>query len=146
MSGDKRYYVYMHKEDDGTVLYVGVGTQCRAFRSVGSGHRKKEHSDWLDSKYHKGIIPVYFYATGLLKKEACSLEKDLIKELKPKFNLAHNPDAKRTRFTDEMKLIARTLRSRGLAFHKIAYLMGDTEQTAAKSTKAMSVRRMINDQ
>jgi hypothetical protein len=80
---DDIYYVYKHL-DNGNIVYIGMGSFDRAWSLK---RKDKEHIEWLKSKLP--LIDIVFVATGLPRDEALAIEKDLIKEFKPKFNILH---------------------------------------------------------
>lgn len=90
------HYVYKHVcPRTGKCLYVGHGRHERAWRcsfneSVSAyGHRSKEYSQYLMGLQLEGYLPydwTIILHKQLTKSEACKLEQQLIKELKPEFN------------------------------------------------------------
>ena len=69
---DKRFYVYLHKDKDGNVRYVGSGSHSRI---VSNSSRTKEHLElWPELEKVK-------IAEGLTKQEAREFEDELLKEL-----------------------------------------------------------------
>ena len=92
------YYIYQHVDPDtGEVVYVGLGTGSRAWATgTSSGsHRGKVHSAWLSDLYHQGYTMgeiAKVTTTLLTKDQALSLENEIIKALKPRYNIQGNPD------------------------------------------------------
>lgn len=134
------FYVYQHTED-GEVVYVGIGTSCRAFRATGSGNRSEEHSEWLKAQYELGQIPVSFYKVGMTKEDALKLETELIEKHRPKFNKMKNPDYEvPKKQSQETANFAKGMYSSLKAgYRNIAYLMGADNP----KSKVMSIKRMI---
>lgn len=77
-----KYYVYQHVDNDGTVMYTGMGSGHRVWSASG---RDKEHKEWMLS-----LMPSNFkwiiINENLTQSEAFALEKSLIKALPTKFN------------------------------------------------------------
>lgn len=94
------YYVYTHFDPDTKeILYVGMGSNDRAYRML-SGQGKKysdrhpDHHKYLDSLYNKGYLPhewVSIEENLLTKEKAFDIERKLIKELNPIFNRKYGP-------------------------------------------------------
>lgn len=85
------YYVYLHKDlqDQGKIVYVGHGSNARAWECSGNT-RELPHKEWMLAQYKNTLtLPdfVQIYHTTLDKKEACSVERDLIYQLEPRFNI-----------------------------------------------------------
>lgn len=68
-----RYYVYLHKLNDGTVFYVGKGNRERAYSKLG---RNKK---WLEITKNQDFI-VDIIKSDLTQEEAISLESTYIKQ------------------------------------------------------------------
>lgn len=78
-----QHYVYAHL-DNGFPVYVGVGEGGRAWMTNATT-RKPDHKEWMLSQLPENLT-IQFLATGVTKEEAHSLERQIIFELKPKFN------------------------------------------------------------
>lgn len=76
------YYVYSHIMDD-EVVYIGKGKGNRAWSEQ---RYIDEHSEWVLNCIHDEINFVKMISTRLTNKDALALEKELIQEMKPKFN------------------------------------------------------------
>lgn len=138
-------YIYCH-HNDGEIVYIGVGTGPRAFYSSKSGHRKEEHSRWLESQYNKGNIPVKFLEVGLAKKEALLKEEELIRKYTPKFNKLHNPEYNfPTKWEEGVVDFVKTLRDCGYSYNRISYLVGGDSLVHRENTKTMTIWRMVNE-
>lgn len=66
---DKRFYVYIHEDQNGVVRYIGSGT---GYRFLGKSGRSKEHAELFDSLIKRKIFE------SLTKKEASEIEVSLI--------------------------------------------------------------------
>ena len=142
---DYRYYVYEHLDEEGEVVYVGLGTSCRAFRATGSGHREECHKMWLEGQYNKGNIPTIFVENGMTKADAIILERSLIQHFRPVFNKIHNPNWKpKSKFQEETIEMAKNLRDMPYSYTQIAYLLGAESIVSRENKKAMTIWRMIN--
>lgn len=76
------HYVYKHV-DKGEIVYIGKGTKERAW----SSHtRFPQHKDWVENC--NAFEDIQAIETNLTEKEATTLERALIHEIKPKFNIA----------------------------------------------------------
>ena len=69
----KNYYVYVHKQEDGTVFYVGQGTLYR-YKSI---HNRTK--DWWEI-YNKSKCSVQIIQDNLTREESLILEAVLIKK------------------------------------------------------------------
>ena len=83
-----RYYVYFHKQYK-EMVYVGKGCYARAWEIW---RRSSYHSDWIYSRIELGNRANYveIYEDLLSEEEAIELERELIKEYKPRFNITGN--------------------------------------------------------
>lgn len=73
--GDKRFYVYVHRKiSDNKPFYVGKGTKYRCLTIY------KRSSYWLNTALKHGVY-VQIYKNNLTSKEACEIEKKIIKKL-----------------------------------------------------------------
>lgn len=86
--------VYVLKDADGTVLYVGKGEALNRLREHIKDPRKTQ---WFGE-----IEKVDVRATGLNNTQALALEEDLIGQLKPLYNVDLNPFQKEFRGTLEL--------------------------------------------
>ena len=78
----KQYYVYSHIDNE-KIVYIGKGTDARAWTSK---RYIQEHSDWVTECIHNDTRFVRMIATNLEQSVAFELERNLIKELNPKWN------------------------------------------------------------
>ena len=112
-----KYYVYKHV-DNGEVVYVGMGKIGRAWAF---SKRHPKHKQWMkDCDIFTAVQPI---ETNLTEKEAIALERTLIYELQPKFNVglkggAHGNNAKLD--YDEILAIKTLLYPSGLTQKEIA--------------------------
>ena len=112
-----KYYVYKHV-DNGEVVYVGMGKIGRAWSY---SKRQPKHKQWMkDCDIFTAVQPI---ETNLTEKEATVLERTLIHEIKPKFNIglkggAHGNNAKLD--IDEVLAIKTLLYPSGLTQKEIA--------------------------
>lgn len=137
------YYVYAHFDND-AIVYIGIGTSCRAFRAAG-GHRHSDHSSWLNKQYESGSNPVEFIAVQLTKRKALLVEKEWIAHYKPAFNKMHNPNFKHEGILDKCKNVVTGLRDMGYSYTHISYLIGGDSSISRENKKAMTVWRYFND-
>jgi hypothetical protein len=104
-------------------------------------HRSPEHADHLEILYEKGFLPhewIKFWARGLDKKAALKLERNLIDDLKPKYNRPHG--TKTLKFNlEEVKKI-KELREDGLFYSHIADEMGCSVMVAHRIVNDLSPR------
>ena len=77
-------YIYAHL-DDGEPVYIGKGAGGRAWDSRPSTRTNPNHLEWMMSKLPENL-DVQVIASNITKDEALSLERQLIFELRPKFN------------------------------------------------------------
>lgn len=66
--------VYLHKDKEGIVRYVGSGTKYRAYLTYAKSCRGKSYADYVEAN---GNLEVYIVAEGLSKLEAENLEREL---------------------------------------------------------------------
>lgn len=84
------HYVYAHL-DEGEPVYVGVGKGGRAWQ-CSPNSRSEEHIKWMLNKLPENL-ELQIVASGVSKSEAHSLERQIVYELKPKYN-SHIPKYK----------------------------------------------------
>ncbi len=86
------YYVYSHHDPHNSyrIVYVGMGRRDRAWQCRGS-QRRPAHTqfleDCLDNFGYTMNLLVKIQAAALTKKDALSIERELIKKHKPIYNL-----------------------------------------------------------
>lgn len=71
MKDESIFYVYLHKGNDGSIFYIGMGKNNRAHSMHGRSHQ------WHIAVYEKGWN-VEIVKGNLSKKDAYTLEKELI--------------------------------------------------------------------
>ena len=76
------YYVYQHINEDSEIVYIGKGKWDRAWSIK---RRDTEHIDWIKSQLP--YLKVGFIAVNLEEQDAYKLERELIKQTMPKYNL-----------------------------------------------------------
>jgi len=135
------HYVYQHVDPrTDEIIYVGHGSRGRAW-THGSKHtvlRSQEHLDHLESMTQEGFVPsdwVQILHSGLNKPEACVIEQDLIRKIKPRYNKPQGISA--LKITPEQYQLAQELREYGKYYHEIAYEIG---------VSTMTVYRALNNQ
>lgn len=137
-------YVYLHFDiDDGSIVYVGVGTGERAWEWR-SNKRSTPHNNLLEYYLEQGYVPsdwVSIVEASLTNEEALKLETELIEQYKPKFNKLKNNDyvSPRWKFS-EVHEFAKSLKKQGYSYSNIAYLLGGNES----KSHTMSAWRMCN--
>jgi len=77
-----KYYVYQHVDNDGTIVYTGMGSTHRAWCVSG---RSKEHKEWMIARLPSGLF-VSIISEGLSQKEAFAIEHKLLYQDEYKFN------------------------------------------------------------
>lgn len=70
--------VYLHKESDGTVMYVGIGGDSREGDYL--LRRDNAHASWMIQQVFNNRDYIDVVHTHLTKKEARDIERKLIKE------------------------------------------------------------------
>lgn len=65
--------VYLHKDKEGIVRYVGSGTSDRAYRTTAGSFRGKRYAEYVETN---GRLEVEIVAEGLTKIEAENLERE----------------------------------------------------------------------
>lgn len=120
------YYVYVYRESDGSVVYVGMGKGGRAWQCQRTNGDTQERNDWKQEQMRVGRLPcdwVEIVCRGLSKSEALELEALLIEEIRPPLNVLHNPDAKGSKW-DEFDPLVLALRQMGYSYQNISFLFG----------------------
>ena len=117
-------YVYAHVDPySGDVVYVGVGTNSRAYAS--HNVRSDEHRDWMNKHHNSGVNFVEFIATGLDSGEAFDIEAEMVRDLCPIFNKCHNVEYLKARDIEKygVALIEdiKSLRLQGLSHKEIGF-------------------------
>jgi len=138
---DYIYYVYKHTDPRyDELIYIGHGCRGRAWThgSDKSVLRSKEHLARLESMtvdgFHAGDW-VCILHSGLTKSDACKLEQELIRELKPTYN---KPQGKHLlKLTPEQFALCQEMREDGMFYHAIAEEIG---------VSTMTVYRALNGQ
>ena len=87
---NNKYYVYQHVDNDGTIMYIGMGSGCRVWTSYS---RDTEHREWMEA-----LMPSNFkwiiIAEGLTQTKACAIERNLINTITTKFNKGYAKENK----------------------------------------------------
>ncbi len=136
------YYVYKHIDpDNGELLYVGMGTGSRAWASgTSSGSsRSNEHAAWISDRYEEGYTMsdiTLVIETLLNKEQALSIELNLIKEFKPRFNRL-SKDFVNKKYTKEQAKEALTLFKSGVRYCDIPRELGLTSSNMSVLGKRM---------
>ena len=139
------YYVYHHIHPESKdIVYVGVGKFDRAWTCRG-GNRSKEHFQFIKEMEMKNFTladVVKIHKSGMNKKEAFELERQLIDEIRPIFNKHSNKSHWRINrtFSIETCLFAKALHEMGYGYQRIAFLLGASDP----KTNHMSTKRMIS--
>lgn len=139
------YYVYEHINPVTLeIVYIGVGKLDRAWTCRG-GNRSKEHFEFIYDLQMKGFTLqdiVYIRERGLPKQEAFEKERNLIDELRPKYNKLSNKNhwQGNRKFEVETCLLAKALHEMGYGYQRIAFLLGSENH----KNKGMSTRRMVS--
>ena len=131
------HYVYQHKDPrSGEVIYVGHGSRGRAW-THGSKHtvlRSQEHLDHLEGMTQCGFVPsdwVSILHSGLTKSDACAIEQDLIRKMKPRYNKPQGKSA--LKMTPEQYQLAQEMREDGKFYHQIANEVGVSPMTVYRA-------------
>lgn len=74
MNEEKRYCVYVHKDSDGNIRYVGSGRICRANLTCAKSSRGKAYEDFVNSN---GNLDFEIIEDNLSKRESLILELEL---------------------------------------------------------------------
>jgi len=78
------HYVYEHRDEDGEVVYVGMGIDGRAYEIT--LRRKHCHARWLLEQQLKGREFAKILVAGHCRNNAEKVEAMLIKKYQPRFN------------------------------------------------------------
>ena len=81
------HHVYHHLDSNGDVMYVGIGSNGRAFDYT--LRRQPDHMQWLFNEIMNNRTPTCITSlvfTNLIRSKARKIEKEHIKRYKPKFN------------------------------------------------------------
>jgi hypothetical protein len=118
------------------LLYIGHGARGRAWVH-GSKHsvlRSQEHLNHLESMTQDGFIPsdwVHIVQQGISKKDACTIEQALIRELNPKYNLPQGKSQLKLN-NDKLKH-CRVLKEFGASYADIALVVGVSPMTVYRA-------------
>lgn len=82
---DKRFCVYGHLDKEGKFFYIGSGNERRPYRT---DNRNYLWNDFIKNK--KNSYTIYIFYHNLTNIEAYNKEIELIKKLKPRFNIYYN--------------------------------------------------------
>lgn len=130
MTKYQEYYVYTHQDPNSDeVVYVGHGKGSRAWH-FGKTNRGEDHHLWALLLFEQGFLPHEFTVIenrGLTKSDACIIEQQMIRELRPAFNKPMGLHC--LKFTPELQEAARDLRVQGLSYAKIADELGLSTMT-----------------
>jgi len=135
------YYVYKHVDPrTDELLYIGHGCRGRAWvhGSDKSVLRSQEHLAHLESMTQEGFVAgewVFVLNSGLTKSDACVIEQDLIRKMKPLYNKPQGKSA--LKITPEQYQLAQEMREDGKFYHQIADEIG---------VSTMTVYRALNNQ
>lgn len=129
---NKTCYVYQHRCPlTKEVVYVGRGQGHRAWATY--NQRSHKHRLWLEDYLNSGLTMgdlVEILHKAIDNDTSKALEKEIIKELKPKFNYAHNKDDRNLSLTKEEREKIKQLRSSGISYSRIANLTHTSTMTA----------------
>lgn len=85
---DNNKVVYLHKDSNGVVRYVGSGTIERAYRTEANSDRGKKYAEYVTAN---GRLEVEVVTEGLTKLEAEDLERELYDRYKNSIQNARRP-------------------------------------------------------
>ncbi len=134
---DLIYYVYKHVDPrNGELLYIGHGARGRAWihGSRKSVLRSQEHLTHLESMTQDGLLAsdwVQIVQSGLPKKDACRIEQDLIRSLRPTYNKPQG--LQNLKATPEVVRDFKDLRDSGLSYQKVAEVTGVSPMTVYRA-------------
>jgi len=80
-----KYYIYAHYDNTGCLVYIGKGKNERAW-SVRD--RNKHHFELMEQQLPLLNVKILMHNI-LNEREALSLEKEMILQFKPEYNIAH---------------------------------------------------------
>lgn len=139
MAGE--YYVYTHRDPDTQrckYAGMGIGARAWAYRSGGaftsSSTRHADHAEYLQDLIDAGHSPdswVQIVAGNLSKEAAREIERVLIREWKPCFNIQHTGikrPGRRLPLTAEQVAEAREAIAEGATYRSVARKHGVSEQ------------------
>jgi hypothetical protein len=143
------YYVYIHFDPrTNEILYIGMGQGSRAYalktsktNNIHYIHRSQEHSNHLEELMILGWLPhewIKFPKRNLPKYEALKIEKELIKNLKPKYNRKYGIKSLKFNKIDVLKI--KELRRQGLFYTQIAKEMNCSPMVAHRIVNDLSPR------
>lgn len=133
----KLYYVYVYKDEEDDIVYVGRGQRDRAWVAQATRGDTEERTQWKNEQLEKGRLPcdwVEIIGRGLSKLEAMQMEKDMIVSYEPYLNRDLNPA-----YTSVPRALIKeavALRETGKSYNKIGEQMG---------FHTMTVYRWINE-
>jgi len=131
------YYVYGHVDPrTEETIYVGHGCRGRAWihGSKRTVLRSQDHLDHLESMTQDGFVAtdwVVIYNQGLDKTSAAKVERDLIKELRPKYN--NQVGGYNLLMTKTLQNTCKELKSKGMSYEKIADELKISAMTARRA-------------
>lgn len=134
-----QYYVYMHTDELGKPVYIGMGKGDRAWVTRRSG--ESERNAWKEEQMSFGRVPsdwVYILERGLAKRDALFLEQEYIMTLRPRFNKCHNPDHSHSKVTSEEVEEWKELRALGKSYKAIGDLSNYTTMTVWRALNGAS--------
>lgn len=85
---DRNYIVYVHKDSEGSIRYVGHGRHYRAQQLFANSGRGKRYLKYVNEN---GNLNLEIIKENLTKQEASALEKELYFQYKSDFLLNANP-------------------------------------------------------
>jgi hypothetical protein len=134
---DYIYYVYTHTDPRcGELIYIGHGCRGRAWThgSDKSVLRSQEHLTRLESMTAEGLHAgdwVCILHSGLTKSDACKIEQELIRDLRPTYN---KPQGKQNlKLTPEQYNLCLEMRDGGMFYHQIAEEVGVSPMTVYRA-------------
>lgn len=139
------FYVYSHIDPRTSLrMYVGIGQYDRAWNTR-RNQRKEQHVKWLEELYLEGYTLqdiVNIQHNGLTKKEALSIEDNIIKTERPQLNELGNPNHlnRGRKYTKDMVSFVKELHSMGYGYVRIAFLIGGS------TSNHMTAKRMVTNE
>lgn len=123
-------YVYTWRDEHGTVMYVGCGTESRAWNMASMGQPEKKA--WAEEQIRQGRLPcdwVQIEARNLQHKDrARKYETTLIEKYQPPLNKLNNPAYDHRKYY-ELAPAMRDMRAKGLSFADIGVELGVSPMT-----------------